>query len=128
MGRTIPSTTMGLQMEIESWKTFRKYVPRDDRKLFDEMMEDSHYSWDAMRMAVRTSWFEELAMSIIFSHQRDLNQLEAELAALKKARAAKGSPPTNATETPPKSDASPAIAKETGSDSSGTALPSEAHQ
>ena len=38
MGRTIPSFRMAEAQEFSEWRTFRKALPKKDRKIFDEML------------------------------------------------------------------------------------------
>ena len=40
MGKTVPSYRMALEMEIESWKGFRKALnSEEEREAFDELMD-----------------------------------------------------------------------------------------
>jgi hypothetical protein len=38
MGRTIPSFRIASEMEIWKWRTFRKFLDKQDRKVFNEML------------------------------------------------------------------------------------------
>jgi hypothetical protein len=41
MGRTIPSFRIASVMEKEEWKSFRKALDKEDRKVFDDMFDIS---------------------------------------------------------------------------------------
>lgn len=74
MGRTIPSFRMAEAQEVSEWKTFRKALPKKERKAFDEMLNSARLYTSASSAAVRTSRFEGMAMAIIFHHQRLLTR------------------------------------------------------
>jgi hypothetical protein len=74
MGRTIPSFRMAEAQEFSEWKSFRKALPKKDRKTFDEMLNSARLYTSASSAAVRTSRFEGMAMAIIFHHQRLLTR------------------------------------------------------
>jgi hypothetical protein len=37
MGRTVPTFTMVVQQELQSWSKFRRGLRRDDQEAFDEL-------------------------------------------------------------------------------------------
>ena len=59
-------------MEVEGWKPFRKALPRDERKAFDEMLNGARLYASASSSAVRTSRFEGLMMAVLFHHFKTL--------------------------------------------------------
>jgi hypothetical protein len=70
MGRTIPSFRIAEAQEAREWKTFRGALPKEDRPVFDEMLDTAKLYTSASSAAVRTSRFEGMAMAMIFHHQR----------------------------------------------------------
>lgn len=79
MGRTIPSMRMLFNAEIARWRGFRMELSDEDKKLFDELMNDSKLYASASSCALRTSVFESLCMAIIQDHQRRLEGLAEQL-------------------------------------------------
>jgi type I restriction-modification system DNA methylase subunit len=72
MGRTVPSFRIAEAQEFGEWKGFRKALPKRERRIFDEMLNESRLYTSASSAAVRTSRFEGMAMAIIFHHYRVL--------------------------------------------------------
>jgi hypothetical protein len=72
MGRTIPSFRMAEAQEVSEWRSFRKALPKKDRKVFDEMLNSARLYTSASSAAVRPSRFEGMAMALIFHHYRIL--------------------------------------------------------
>jgi len=79
MGRTIPSFRIAEAQEFGEWKTFRKALPKRERKVFDEMLSTSRLYTSASSAAVRASRFEGMAMAILFHHYRLLAECFEEL-------------------------------------------------
>ncbi len=79
MGRTIPSFRMPLNTEIERWRGFRNSLSKEDKAVFDELMNNSKLHSSASSCALRTNVFEALCMAIILDHQKRLETLATEL-------------------------------------------------
>ena len=79
MGRTIPSFRIAEEQETAEWRSFRKALPEDDRKTFDEMLNSARLYTSASSAAVRTSKFEGMAMAIIFHHYKTLAEKAAKV-------------------------------------------------
>ena len=79
MGRTVPSFRIAEAQEFGEWKTFRKALPKRERKVFDEMLSTSRLYTSASSAAVRASRFEGMAMAILFHHYRLLAECVEEL-------------------------------------------------
>lgn len=77
MGRTIPTSTTLLAMERAEWKAFRMHIPRDERKLFDEMFDIAHIHNYAMMMSMPSHpiRLQPIMMSIIFHHYKVIVQM-----------------------------------------------------
>lgn len=72
MGRTVPSFRMAEAQEAAEWKTFRKGLPKQDRVVFDDMLDTAKLYASASSAALRTSRFEGMAMAMVFHHYRVL--------------------------------------------------------
>ena len=72
MGRTIPSFRIAEAQEAAQWRSFRKALPRADRRSFDEMLSSARFYTSASSAAVRLSKFDGMAMAITFHHYRML--------------------------------------------------------
>lgn len=79
MGRTVPSFRLAEMREAGEWREFRKVLPKRERPLFDEMLDTAHLYISASSFAVRTSRLEGMAMSLLFHHYKQLNQLSERL-------------------------------------------------
>jgi len=58
--------------EVHGWKRFRAALPRSQRKVFDQMLDEARHYTSASSMAVRTSVFEGMFMAILFHHYKGL--------------------------------------------------------
>ncbi len=79
MGRTIPSFRISAQMERAAWKPFRKHLTQEDKEAFDEMLNLSTHYWSAASASCRSSIFEALMMTVIFSHYVQLERIREEI-------------------------------------------------
>jgi hypothetical protein len=75
MGRTVPSFRIAEAQEAGEWRAFRKALPKQERKLFDDMLDTARLYISASSSAVRTSRFEGVAMALLFHHFRELRGL-----------------------------------------------------
>jgi hypothetical protein len=75
MGRTIPSYRIASEIEIWKWRTFRKTLDKQDRKIFDDMLSIAHLYNAAGTMACRPVLIHTILMSIIFEHYKQLTKL-----------------------------------------------------
>ena len=77
MGKTVPAYRMALEFEINTWKGFRKALPRDeDREAFEEMMDLCRTFASESSNATNPVIFEPMVMSIMIGHQKKLQKLE----------------------------------------------------
>jgi hypothetical protein len=75
MGRTIPLYRIASEMEIWKWRTFRKLLDRQDRKVFDEMLSIPRLYNVAGTMVSRPGLVHVILISIIFEHYKQLRKL-----------------------------------------------------
>jgi hypothetical protein len=79
MGRTIPSYRIALEMERWKWRTFRKLLDKQDRKIFDEMLSISRLCNAAGTMTCRPVLIHVILMSILFEHYNQLRKTKVVL-------------------------------------------------
>src|SRR6476620_6634808 len=75
MGRTVPSFRIAAEMEQTRWNIFRSYLPRKDRKLFDQMYDLYKSNSAACSNACRPVVIHAVSRSIIFEHYKQLTKL-----------------------------------------------------
>ena len=79
MGRTVPTFTMVLQQEIDSWSKFRRGLRKDDQDALDELFRAAHMQLAGSAYAARAIPFESVAMSMLLAQQRMIKKLKEEL-------------------------------------------------
>jgi hypothetical protein len=82
MGRTVPTFTMVLQQEIESWEKFRRALRREDQEAFDDLFRAARLQLASSAYAARPIPFESMMMSMVIMQQRTIRDLQEALAAL----------------------------------------------
>ena len=84
MGKTVESYRMALDRELQRWSGFARALRKEDRKVFDQLMDICRNYASAGSNAVRPILFEPMVMSILLHQQKILNRLEKELLAVRK--------------------------------------------
>ena len=84
MGRTVPSFRPALEMEIESWKDFKKALSPEERKTFDQIMDYARIHADAGSLAARPVLSEILFMSFALEQEERIEELEKRISELEK--------------------------------------------
>jgi hypothetical protein len=79
MGRTVPTFRAALEDAIKKWDGYRNALRREDRELFDRMMDACRLHSSACGQAIRPDPLEAMFMSILLEHQRRLEALEAKV-------------------------------------------------
>ena len=83
MGRTIPSFRIASVMEKGEWKSFRKALDRNDRKIFDDMFDVSILYNSASAYSAKYIRIHPIFMSIIFHHYKKLTEISERLKQIK---------------------------------------------
>ena len=76
MGRTVPTFTNLIDVELSSWSKFRRGLRKDDQEIFDEIFRASKLHLAENFYAMRAVPFESMMMSIIVEQQKALRRLE----------------------------------------------------
>lgn len=80
MGRTVPTFTMVIQQEMESWSKFRRGLRIEDQHALDELFRAARMQLASSAYAARPIPFESIAMSMMVSQQRLIEELRERLA------------------------------------------------
>ncbi len=84
MGKTVPSYRMSLDREVQRWSGFARALRKEDRVVFDQLMDACRNYASAGSNATRPILFEPMVMSILLHQQKILNRLEKELLAVRR--------------------------------------------
>jgi len=79
MGRTVPTFTMVLQQEIESWGKFRRALRKEDQDAMDDLFRSAQLQLAGSAYAARPIPFESIAMAMLIAQQRRISELERQL-------------------------------------------------
>ncbi|HET9807475.1 MAG TPA: hypothetical protein VFP49_11240 [Nitrososphaeraceae archaeon] len=74
MGRTIPSFRIAAIMEEKSWKQYRKFLNKNDRKLFDNTFSIAMLYNSASSYASIPIIIHPIMISIVFHHYKILKE------------------------------------------------------
>lgn len=75
MGRTVPTFTMVLQQEIESWGKFRRGLRREDQEAMDDLFRAARAQLAGAAYAARPIPFESMVMSMLLMQHRAILEL-----------------------------------------------------
>jgi hypothetical protein len=76
MGRTVPTFTMVLQQEINSWSKFRRGLRKEDQEALDELFRSAQLQLAGSAYAARPIPFESVAMAMLVAQQQKIRHLE----------------------------------------------------
>ncbi|MGA9117153.1 MAG: hypothetical protein WB626_10290 [Bacteroidota bacterium] len=79
MGRTVPTFTMVLQAEMESWAKFRRGLRREDQEALDDLWRAARMQLAGSAYAARPVPFESIVMSMLVMQQKAIRALESRL-------------------------------------------------
>jgi hypothetical protein len=76
LGRTVESYRMALDRELQRWSGFARALRKDDKAVFDQLIDICRNHASAGSNATRPILFEPMVMSILLHQQKKLNRLE----------------------------------------------------
>jgi hypothetical protein len=76
VGRTVESYRIALDHEAQRWNGFARALRKEDRVVFDQLMDICRNYASAGSNATRPVLFEAMVMSILLHQQKTLNNLE----------------------------------------------------
>jgi len=83
LGKTVESYRMALDREVQRWSGFARALRKEDRAVFEQLIDMCRNYASAGSNATRPVLFEAMVMSILLHQQKILNNLEELLAAPK---------------------------------------------
>jgi len=83
LGKTVESYRLKLDKEIQRWSSFARALRKDDREIFEQMMDFCRNYASAGSNATRPVVFEAMVMCILVKQQKTLNRLKKESASTK---------------------------------------------
>lgn len=84
MGRTVPTFTMVIQQEMESWSKFRRGLRKEDQDALDELFRAARLQLASSAYAARPIPFESIAMSMMIMQQRMIHELREKMMRLER--------------------------------------------
>ena len=84
MGRTVPTFTMVIQQEMESWTKYRRGLRKEDQEAFDDLFRAARLQLASSAYAARPIPFESIAMSMMVMQQRAIQQLRERIEKLER--------------------------------------------
>ena len=83
MGRTVPTFTNLIDMELTSWAKFRRGLRKEDQDVFDEIFRAAKLHLAENFYAMRAVPFESMMMSILIEQQKAIQRLNEEIKRLR---------------------------------------------
>jgi hypothetical protein len=87
MGRTVPTFTNIIDIELASWSKYRRGLRKEDQELFDDIFRAAKRHLAENFYAMRPIPFEGIIISITLEQRRIIRQLEQRLARLEEHNA-----------------------------------------
>ena len=84
MGRTVPTFTMVIQQEMESWSKFRRGLRKEDQDALDELFRAARLQLASSAYAARPIPFESIVMSMLVMQQRVIQELREKVMRLER--------------------------------------------
>ena len=84
MGKTVESYRMVLDREVQRWSGFARALRKEDRVVFEQLIDICRNYASAGSNATRPVIFEAMIMSILLDQQKTLNKLTKDLLAASK--------------------------------------------
>jgi len=79
MGKTVESCRMALEGEISRWSGFARALRKDDREVFEELMDMCRGFASEAGNATNPILFEPMVMSLLLAQQKRIRTLEKKL-------------------------------------------------
>jgi hypothetical protein len=78
LGKTVESYRLKLDKEVQRWSGFARALRKDDRRIFEQMMDTCRNYASAGSNATRPVMFEAMVMCVLLEQQKILNRLKKE--------------------------------------------------
>jgi hypothetical protein len=83
MGRTVPTFTNLIDLELSSWAKFRRGLRKEDQDVFDDIFRAAKLHLAENFYAMRAVPFESMMMSILIEQQKTIRRLKEEMEKLR---------------------------------------------
>jgi hypothetical protein len=77
MGRTVPTYRMTLESIIQSWSDYRRALPKEDRDVFDQMVNRARMHASASTYAAFPDPVEGALLSILLEQEKEIRRLRS---------------------------------------------------
>ena len=84
MGKTVESYRMALDHEVQRWSSFARALRKEDREVFEQLIDICRNYASAGSNATRPVLFEPMVLSILLDQQKTLHRLKKDLLAASK--------------------------------------------
>jgi NADH:ubiquinone oxidoreductase subunit C len=84
VGKTVESYRMALDHEVQRWNSFARALRKEDRKVFEQLIDICRKYASAGSNATRPVLFEPMVLSILLDQQKTLHRLKKDLIAVSK--------------------------------------------
>jgi hypothetical protein len=83
VGKTVESYRIALDIELQRWSGFARALRKEDREVFEQLLDICRNYASASSNAVRPIIFEPMIMAILLHQQKTLNKIEKDLDAIR---------------------------------------------
>lgn len=90
MGRTVPTFTNIIDLELASWSKYRRGLRKEDQELFDDVFRSAKLHLAENFYAMRTIPFESIVMSIIVEQRKLIRSLQDRIVRLEEQQGCRG--------------------------------------
>jgi NADH:ubiquinone oxidoreductase subunit C len=80
LGKTVESYRLKLDKEVQRWSGFARALRKEDREIFEQLMDVCRNYASAGSNATRPVMFEAMVMCILVEQQKTLNRLKKDSA------------------------------------------------
>ncbi len=84
MGKTVESYRVALDLEVLRWSSFSRALRKEDRDVFEQLIDVCRNYASAGSNSTRPVLFEPMVLSILIDQQKTLNILKKDLVAASK--------------------------------------------
>jgi hypothetical protein len=84
LGRTVPTYRNVLENLIREWQEFKRALRKEDREVFDRLIEKARLHASAASYEARLDPMESMFMSILLEQEKEIQELKEKLKEIKK--------------------------------------------
>ncbi len=86
MGRTVPTYRNILENIVSEWQEFRRALRKEDREVFDRLMEKARMHASAASYEARVDPTESMFISILLEQEKEIGELRKKVEELNKEK------------------------------------------